>query len=309
MPKPNLQRALKQHLQTDRLLGVVAVPIHAIARPVGPGLDDGHPVAARSTIPAIAPASPVAPVTVAASTAPPITRSPLTTRGAPVASAPPGVPLFAPAPKGVTLPVLDVAARVAALNDMDVNEVRSCKKCELCQGRTQTVFGEGDPAAKIMFVGEGPGQTEDETGRPFVGKAGELLEKMIVAMGLSREKVFIANIVKCRPPNNRPPTPGEVDACAGYLIRQISLIQPAVIVALGGPSSKFILQTQVGITALRGTFHEFHGLHALGGPTIPVMPTFHPAYILRAYTPENRAKVWSDLKLVMERVGLPVPAK
>ncbi|MCC6681294.1 MAG: uracil-DNA glycosylase [Phycisphaeraceae bacterium] len=179
---------------------------------------------------------------------------------------------------------------------MDEQEVRKCTRCDLCRSRTQTVFGEGDPDAALMFIGEGPGQTEDEQGRPFVGRAGELLNKMIVAMGLAREQVYIANVVKCRPPDNRTPVPEETAACWDYLRRQIEIIQPRVIVALGAPAAKMLLETKVGIMKLRGTWQSFNMVQ----PPIPVMPTFHPAYLLRAYTQDNRAKVWSDLQQVME---------
>lgn len=193
-----------------------------------------------------------------------------------------------------------------ALGEMDANEVKGCVKCGLCKGRTNTVFGEGDPDADVVFVGEGPGADEDVTGRPFVGRAGELLTKMITAMGLSRRQVFIANIVKCRPPGNRAPAPEEVAACWGYLVRQLQIIAPKVIVTLGNPSTQALLNTRVGITKMRGTFQELPHI----GPDlegIRVMPTFHPAYILRQYTPENRRKVWSDLQQVMAALSLTVP--
>ncbi len=195
---------------------------------------------------------------------------------------------------------LDLQAKLAILNAMDENEVRGCTKCELCKGRTNTVFGEGDANAQLMFIGEGPGQTEDELGRPFVGRAGELLDKMITAMGLKREQVYIANVVKCRPPNNRAPTPVEVDTCWDYLQRQIETIRPRVIVTLGGPATKKLLQTDKGITAIRGTWHSL--TLSPGAASIPIMPTFHPAYLLRAYTPDNRRKVWSDLKKAMTAI-------
>jgi len=196
------------------------------------------------------------------------------------------------------IPELDRDSKAIALQTLDVNEVGSCTLCELSTSRTQTVFGEGDPGAKLMFIGEGPGKNEDEQGRPFVGRAGELLDKQIAAMQLKREQVYIANVVKCRPPNNRAPTPTEVQACGKYLCQQIQTIRPRVIMTLGSPATKLVLDTRLGITALRGTWHVYHGLEP-HGPAIPVMPTFHPAYLLRAYTPENRQKVWSDLKQVM----------
>lgn len=188
---------------------------------------------------------------------------------------------------------------LCALNE---DEVVGCTKCDLHRERTNTVFGEGDVDASIMFVGEGPGQNEDEQGRPFVGRAGDLLNKQIEAMGFTREQVYIANIVKCRPPNNRTPTPDEVSCCAEYLQRQIATLRPQVIIALGSPAAKFLLDTKQGITSLRGTWHTYNGLLP-DGPPIDVMPTFHPAYLLRAYTTDNRKKVWSDLQAALERVG------
>jgi DNA polymerase len=145
-----------------------------------------------------------------------------------------------------------------------------------------------------MFIGEGPGADEDAQGEPFVGRAGKKLDEMIVAIGLSREQVYIANIVKCRPPQNREPERGEVETCSPFLIDQIEAIRPRVIVTLGAPATRTLLNTRVGITRLRGSWQSFRG--------IPVMPTFHPAYLLRAYTPENRRKVWEDLKAARARM-------
>lgn len=162
------------------------------------------------------------------------------------------------------------------------------------------VFGEGDPRARIMFVGEAPGAEEDRTGRPFVGPAGKLLDKMITAMGLSRDDVYIGNVLKVRPPNNATPTSAEVEASAPYLYEQIRIIGPEVIVALGLPAARTLLATDESMGRLRGRFSEFKGIP---GMTIPVMPTYHPAFLLRQYTPENRRKVWSDLQMVMERIG------
>ncbi len=184
---------------------------------------------------------------------------------------------------------------------MDETEVRDCKKCRLCQTRTRSVFGEGDPDASIFFIGEGPGENEDLTGRPFVGKAGQLLDKMIGAMGLAREQVFIANIVKCRPPGNRVPAPDEVSTCTPYLERQLEIVRPRAIVTLGLPAAKYMLQTNSTMGKLRGQWHQWRG--------IKLMPTFHPAYILRSYTEQTRAAVWSDLQQVMTEIGLSLPRK
>ncbi|MDP6636623.1 MAG: uracil-DNA glycosylase [Phycisphaerae bacterium] len=196
--------------------------------------------------------------------------------------------------------------KAAALDEMNENEVKVCTRCGLAGTRTQTVFGEGDPNAGLVFVGEGPGQNEDETGRPFCGRAGELLTKMIGAMGLSRSDVFICNVVKCRPPQNRNPMSDEVEACWPYLMRQLQIISPKVIVTMGNPATQKLLQTKRGITRLRGNWQELPELaDSLGG--IPVMPTFHPAYVLRNYSPQVRSDVWSDLKQVMTVLGLELP--
>ena len=186
----------------------------------------------------------------------------------------------------------------AATNaDLDAvrTELGDCRRCKLCKGRTNIVFGVGDPGARLMFIGEGPGEDEDLKGEPFVGKAGALLDRIITnAMGLRRGDVYIANVVKCRPPGNRDPEADEVATCSPFLFRQIEAIAPKAIVALGSPAAKTLLGTKVGITALRGTWSSFRG--------IPVMPTFHPAYLLRNYTPDTRRKMWADMQAVLERL-------
>ena len=206
--------------------------------------------------------------------------------------------LFVPAAEqpGFSAPALSPEDKRARLAALDQKEVRGCTKCRLCETRTQTVFGEGDPDAKIFFIGEGPGENEDLTGRPFVGRAGEMLNKWIAAMGLRREQVMIANIVKCRPPNNRVPAPDEVATCTPYLQRQLEIVRPQVIVTLGLPSAKYMLQSNLSMGRLRGQWHEWRGIR--------LMPTYHPAYVLRSYTNEVRAAVWDDLKKVMAVVGL-----
>ncbi|NOT00967.1 MAG: uracil-DNA glycosylase [Phycisphaerales bacterium] len=195
----------------------------------------------------------------------------------------------------------DRAVRLAALNE---GFVRDCRKCALCETRTQTVFGSGNAAARVVFVGEAPGADEDRQGVPFVGRAGQLLTKMIGAMGLDRKGVFICNVLKCRPPDNRTPAADEVAACSPYLLEQISIIEPEVIVALGSPAVKTLLSTTESISRLRGKFHDFYpsGTPTVG-PVIPLMPTFHPAYLLRS--PDEKGKAWSDLQMVMKLLGLP----
>ncbi len=168
------------------------------------------------------------------------------------------------------------------------DEVASCRRCpDLAAGRTLTVPGQGSPRADLMFVGEGPGAEEDKQGLAFVGRAGGLLTKMIEAIGMTRDEVFIANIVKCRPPDNRKPAPEEEANCVPYLARQIEIIRPKVIVALGGTAAQYLLQTRDGITRLRGRFYPYMGSR--------LMPTFHPAYLLRNYTKDTRRKVYDDL--------------
>jgi uracil-DNA glycosylase len=170
------------------------------------------------------------------------------------------------------------------------------------------VFGEGNPQADLMFIGEAPGEQEDQTGRPFVGRAGQLLDKMIIAMGLSRESVYIANVLKTRPPNNATPTHDEAAACAPYLYEQIRIVNPKVIVTLGLPATHLLLSSTATMRSLRGQFHTFPTPNTpIDLPQIDLMPTYHPAYLLRSYTEDNRRKVWSDLTAVIERLGLNKP--
>lgn len=173
-------------------------------------------------------------------------------------------------------------------------ELGDCRRCGLCEGRNAIVFGDGNPNADLLFIGEGPGEQEDRTGLPFVGRAGELLTQMIEkGMGVRRSDVYICNIVKCRPPNNRTPLPPEVSACRPFLDGQIQAVAPKVIVTLGKPAASLLLDREIAITRVRGTWHEYRG--------IPLMPTLHPAYVLRQYTPENRRAVWQDLRAALER--------
>jgi DNA polymerase len=179
-------------------------------------------------------------------------------------------------------------------------EIGDCTRCKLHTGRKNIVFGEGDPHAVIVFVGEGPGYEEDQQGRPFVGEAGQLLTDIIEkGMKIKRAEVYICNIVKCRPPGNRNPEPDEVETCIGFVKKQIRAINPKVIVTLGNVPTQNLLGTKQGITKLRGSWQTYEG--------IPVMPTFHPAYLLRS--PGEKGKVWADIKMVMERLGIAVPAK
>ena len=184
----------------------------------------------------------------------------------------------------------DPAARLETIRQ----ELGPCTRCPLHEERTNIVFGVGDPRARLMFIGEGPGADEDAQGEPFVGRAGKKLDEMITALGLQRSEVYIANVVKCRPPGNRDPAPIEVATCSPFLEQQIRSIAPRAIVTLGKPASSTLLGRSVAITRARGIWEEWNG--------IPLMPTFHPAYILRQYTRENRQAVWDDLKAVRELV-------
>jgi len=175
----------------------------------------------------------------------------------------------------------------------------TCTKCPLHATRTRAVPGEGNPRARLMFVGEAPGADEDAQGRPFVGAAGKLLDRMIVAMGLAREEVFIANVLKCRPPGNRDPQPPEAAACLPYLRAQIALIRPEVICALGRHAAHALLGTQEALGRLRARFHDFGGT--------PLLVTYHPSYLLR--TPADKTKAWKDLQIVMKRLGLSAPVQ
>jgi len=174
--------------------------------------------------------------------------------------------------------------------------ILKCQKCTLSQGRTNAVPGEGSLEAELMFVGEAPGRDEDLQGRPFVGRAGQLLTKIIGAMKFNREDVYITNVVKCRPPNNRNPNKEEIETCKNYLLEQIEMIKPRAIVALGRVATDFFVHSSLGMTALRGNFHEFND--------IQVMPTFHPSYIIRNEGNKSIKKmVWEDMKKVMTFLG------
>lgn len=187
------------------------------------------------------------------------------------------------------VPPIDKVSALEALG----NEISICRKCALAGLRTRAVPGEGNPEARLMFVGEAPGGDEDLQGRPFVGRAGKLLDRIIAAMGFDRREVFIANILKCRPPNNRDPLPDEVRACSPYLLRQVEIIRPEVLVTLGKPATNFFSGREAAMTAVHGRFFDFNG--------IQVMPTYHPAFLLR--NERFKRDVWQDMKQVMAFLG------
>jgi DNA polymerase len=218
-------------------------------------------------------------------------RAPAPSPPAPSVSArpPSAPPVSAPAP----LPSGAAAGALQVVRD----DLGDCTRCKLSGGRKNIVFGVGSPDAPLVFVGEAPGADEDRTGEPFVGAAGQLLTKMIHAMGLGREEVYICNIIKCRPPGNRNPEPDEIAACEPFLKRQLAAIRPRMIVCLGKFAAQCLLHSEAPISKLRGRFHAYEG--------IPLMPTFHPAYLLR--NPESKREVWSDLQQVMaelDRLGI-----
>ena len=178
---------------------------------------------------------------------------------------------------------------------VDIREdLENCRRCGLSAGRTHIVFGEGDENARLVFVGEGPGYEEDKKGVPFVGAAGQLLNKIIEAMHLTRDEIYICNIIKCRPPGNRNPQPGEIEACTPFLVRQLKVIRPDFICALGTFAAQTLLKTETPISRLRGEFYDFMG--------IEVLPTYHPAYLLR--NPGKKRAVWEDMKKLMQRLGI-----
>ena len=227
---------------------------------------------------------------------PPPSAKPVAPRAAPA----PGRPTPAPAVVASPAPERKPVAAVRAGLDEIIAEIRKCEGCRLCKTRKNVVPGQGNPAPDIMFIGEGPGADEDEQGLAFVGRAGQLLTKIIEAMGYTRDEVFIGNIVKCRPPDNRVPLPDEMQTCIPFLHRQIELLQPKVIVCLGATAVKGLFGEGVGgITKIRGQWMKYRG--------IDTMPTYHPAYLLR--NPPAKPDVWKDMKEVLARLGRTPPAR
>jgi DNA polymerase len=201
----------------------------------------------------------------------------------------------APPQVAAAIPAADRAAALQIIRD----EIGECTRCALHSGRNKLVFGDGSPAARLMFVGEGPGADEDAQGLPFVGKAGQLLNNMIAAMGLRREEVYIANVVKCRPPGNRTPEPDEANTCSPFLFRQIDVIRPEVLVALGATAATYLLGQRQPLAGLRGRVHSFRGSQ--------LIVTYHPAYLLR--DPRQKKEAWADLQIAMRELGLKPPAR
>jgi uracil-DNA glycosylase len=195
-------------------------------------------------------------------------------------------------------PQVAAADRASALQ-LIRDDLGDCTRCALHSGRNKLVFGDGSASARLMFVGEGPGADEDAQGLPFVGKAGQLLNNMIAAMGLRRDQVYIANVVKCRPPGNRTPEPDEANTCSPFLFRQIDVVRPQVLVALGATAATYLLGQRQPLAGLRGRVHAFRGMQ--------LIVTYHPAYLLR--DPRQKKEAWADLQIAMRELGLKAPAK
>ena len=207
-----------------------------------------------------------------------------------------------PARKPIAQPPAPIAPvaqdRTSALRVIR-EDIGECTRCALHKGRHKIVFADGDPSARLMFVGEGPGADEDAQGLPFVGRAGQLLNNMIGAMGLKREQVYIANVVKCRPPQNRTPEPDEANTCSPFLFRQIDVVKPEVIVALGATAATYLLGQRQPLAGLRGRVHSFRGTK--------LIVTYHPAFLLR--DPRQKKEAWADLQIAMRELGLKPPSK
>lgn len=288
MPAMDPQRLTKlvaQHARTSALLGVDFVPAYrsagALHAPVEPASHQAEQIEPPAEI----------------EQSPPARREPPVIH---VTTNNPAQPRQAAAPvRG------DRADSQARLDALRKRYEKDAPHKNFVTAHHNIVFGEGDPCARLCFVGEAPGEEEDLTGRPFVGRAGQLLNKMIAGMGLKREDVYICNVLKTRPPNNATPTIEEANLCEPYLLEQIEIVAPEVVVTLGLPATRLLLKSQESMARLRGLWAE---LRLPRGHVASVMPTYHPAYLLRNYTPEARGKVWSDLQQVMTRLGLqPAP--
>ncbi|MCC6952344.1 MAG: uracil-DNA glycosylase [Phycisphaerales bacterium] len=267
-----LARLVKQHAQTSRLMGVDFVPVYHAGGAEAAAREQGAPAlvenpAVKTPAPAAEEAPAAAPARVVVESKPQRPR--------------------------------DRAEQQARLDELRAKYEKDAPHKQFVTAHTKIVFGEGDPAARLVFIGEAPGEEEDRTGRPFVGRSGELLTKMIGGMGLTREDVYICNIMKTRPPNNATPTGREIEICEPYLREQVSIIGPRVIVTLGLPASRAILKSDESMTKMRGRWRTYS---LTDGSTVDVMPTFHPAYVLRNYTEDTRRTVWGDLQMVMKKL-------
>jgi len=302
----HLEELVKDWLRYGEDLGLAPYyrdrpPLHAVAEAASAASSvDAHSIAASSTISAEMPAAVSAMAAAASGRAPAAAANNASLSASQKSPASSAMKTPAAAPASTILPaaapsLFESIERVAGDTLPRIREdIGDCTRCKLHKGRTKIVFGTGNPNADLMFVGEGPGRDEDLSGEPFVGRAGKLLTDMIKAMGLQREDVYIANVVKCRPPENRLPEKDEITTCSPFLMRQIDAIKPKVICTLGSCSAQTLLQTAQGISKLRGEWFDFRGTR--------LMPTYHPAYLLR--NPAAKPEVWKDLQKVMAVLGL-----
>jgi DNA polymerase len=274
---PATQQALAARLRFYRDLGLTDF----YRRPVDPALLDA--LASTPTVGALG--LPQLETWDASSASTPLQEQPI----------PPRKPILAPPAIAAAVPPSDRAGALRIIQE----EIGDCTRCALHKGRTKLVFGDGSPNARLLFVGEGPGADEDAQGLPFVGRAGQLLNNMIGAMGLKREDVYIANVVKCRPPANRTPEPEEANTCSPFLFKQIDVIRPEVIVALGATAATYLLGQRQPLAGLRGRVHSFRGSK--------LIVTYHPAFLLR--DPRQKKEAWADLQIAMRELGLKSPAK
>jgi DNA polymerase len=287
-----LLRAVRGHLEVtaDPFVPAPPPPPAAPARRPAAASTATPPAAVRPPAPSPTPSPVPSPVPAAAPVPTP----------APVPAAAPAPPVtvraglqLGPLPAGQAAPSL--SQRHSAMQAVRT-DLGDCQRCKLCKGRTNIVFGVGSPAAELVFVGEGPGRDEDLSGEPFVGLAGQMLTRIIEnVFKLRRDDVYICNVVKCRPPQNRNPEPDEIAACQPFLIRQLEVLRPRIIVCLGKFAAQTLLGTEASISSLRGRFHDYHGIR--------VMPTYHPAFLLR--NPAMKRTVWEDMKLVVAELARP----
>ncbi len=283
-----LVQQAKEHLRYYQELGITQMGVAETPRLSKPSAVSAPvPVASVAAIAPVPAPAPVSAKPTAMPAPPPSTPVPLITPATMPKTD--DTPLLFGELENAATPVLTTPL-VETLEDIR-RALGDCQRCKLWSTRTNLVFGEGNPQAQLMFVGEGPGADEDATGRPFVGRAGQLLTKMIESIDLKREQVYIANVVKSRPPDNRAPEADEVKACKPFLLRQIACIKPKLIVTLGNPATQSLLETKVGITRLRGAVQTYPHL-----PEVKVIPIFHPAYLLRS--PDKKREAWEDLKKV-----------
>ena len=291
-PMSTNSRSAQQLIQTDLLLGLVDIPR-------GRTSDTGRTTEIVSTSIIVESTGDSEASVAEVRVNPSVTNPSVTNQRAVLAST---TTSFVPVLQRDSAEIGSLCEKGKRLAELRERHELECEHCTNVRGHIQTVFGEGSPDADIFFVGEAPGETEDRIGRPFVGAAGQKLDEMIRAMGLRREDCYIANVLKSRPPENRTPLAEEIERCGPYLVDQILIVNPKVIVTLGGPATKLLLKVDLGISKLRGVWAEWIPPPSTRRGPIPVMPTHHPAYLLRNYTVETRKEVWSDLQAVTRKI-------